>query len=404
MFNEEAALSIQQLLDSMFRQVLPPLTEPSSQMTDSSPAKYSVECGTDYMTVDLADHFLNELQIKNNTVLVQNHKTQEEFGCPEFAVNLSTGKISVPISSCLLQKSKNETFLTYSYDIFVPPKSVSGLITEYGNHWMATCHYENRKTVSVSKNGFGVLNFPEKVSIHGVDDIDGLDDVENIGQFDVQIDVFKTLDFEEKYENYPINANLGEFLQFEINFSTEEQAINHFLVAEECWTYPGYSELTKIFLLNDRCVAPGVGSIVKILDRPVSSVDRWRSQVFKFPGNDNKVFIQCRVLICYDEADCMRECNSRSRRSTSENKNGKSLEKIVTSGELRLKRNVEKEEYNSRKSTNISIPFSLNFILFVVIIGFIMLAVYGTREIDVDQENHQNSEIRLHGVENTAFN
>ena len=164
----------------MFRQVLPPLG-PSSQLESTNSPKYSVECGTDYMTVDLADDFLNELQIKNNTVLVQNHKNQEETeNCPEIAVNLSTGKISIPISSCLLQKSKNDTFLTYSYEIFVPPKSVSGLITEYGNHWMATCHYENRKTVSVSKNGFGVLNFPEKVSIHGIDDIDGLDDVENI--------------------------------------------------------------------------------------------------------------------------------------------------------------------------------------------------------------------------------
>ena len=54
-FNKDAAKAIQELLDSMFQQVLPPLDKPASQIVKIP--KYSVECGTDFITVDLSDQF-----------------------------------------------------------------------------------------------------------------------------------------------------------------------------------------------------------------------------------------------------------------------------------------------------------------------------------------------------------
>jgi len=277
---------------------------------------------------------------------------------------------------------------------------------------MATCHYENRKTVSVSKHGYGALSFPGKVGLHGSEDTDGLDDVRGVGQFDVQIDAFKSENFEKKFLEYPIAAEMGEKLNFEISFTTEEQAKNHYLIAEQCWTFPEENDFSKISLINDRCVSSGVNSIVSILDRPQFNVDRWGSQVFKFPGDNNKVFIQCRVLICYDQDDCRRACNSRSKRSVANQGQSKSVEKIVTSGLLRLKRSVEEsssvdksgvEESSVADKRSVYIPMSLNFVLLAVVVAFVMLAVYAAKDYEQEELKRNSNKKKVSGVSNTAF-
>lgn len=151
--------------------------------------------------------------------------------------------------------------------------------------------------------------------------------------------------------------------------------------------------------------------VICLSDRPQSNVDRWGSQVFKFPGDNNKVFIQCRVLICYDEDDCRRACDRRSKRSIAKGGQTQNVEKIVTSGLLRLKRSVEGSSSVEKSSVNKSsvadqrsvyIPMSLNFVLLAVVAAFVMLAVYAARDYE-QEEVKKSTGMKVQGVSNTAF-
>jgi len=108
------------------------------------------------------------------------------------------------------------------------------------------------------------------------------------------------------------------------------------------------------------------------------------------------------VLICYDEDDCQRVCQNRKKRSTVKNNSNKLIEKVVTSGLLRLERSQPEsvEEIESEIPKHVKLPVSLNFGLLVVVLAFIVIAVYATKSIE-EEERNQVGDTR--GFSNTAF-
>ena len=88
---------------------------------------------------------------------------------------------------------------------------------------------------------------------------------------------------------------------------------------------------------SPRVVPPGGGGTTKVENPGTNSnVDQWESQVFRFP-NENDLAIRCQVRICYEMADCVRDCKkSRSGGQLISGgktvESGKTLEKTVSTG------------------------------------------------------------------------
>ena len=135
--------------------------------------------------------------------------------------------------------------------------------------------------------------------------------------------------------NSPIVKNYGDDLFFQVSFDDTAlpgQSSKFHLITESCWATPDINQIsqTNVTLIENGCESAIYSSILDIVDpRSSSNVDRWNSRVFRFP-DESQIVISCRIKICYDAADCERDCSGR--RNALKIRNGKkTLEKVKIS-------------------------------------------------------------------------
>lgn len=386
-FTENAMQSLEELLNNFFTVV----SEPQVKAKD-----YTVDCGDEYMTVVFSQKFLTKTSLTGRQLQIKSVANCDN------AVYSSSSRLSVRLgSSCFVKKEQDEENFYYTFEVEMPPENLNGVITNWGNHWMATCEYGRRKSVTtLNQNGDLVpaLEWVPHTGESGQEDFLKLSGSEyGQGEFSVQLESYHSSAYAQKFgaDEYPLQFNMGERLNLEINFSNENQSSHLFLVAEQCWAQPAVGSNTKYGLIDNRCAD---ADLVSIEDRPAYNVDRWSTQVFKFPGDTLFVHITCDVLICFDADDCDRQCNKRrKRRAAARTQRVQVVHKQVSLGEIRVLGEQQKSQaFDAGNST----PIGVNILLAGIMVAFVIVSVYTTR---LDRLSARNGPVEQHASANAAF-
>lgn len=338
-------------------------TTESSQLICNSTSTYNellenmkvknVTCNAEKVTVNFNDEFYSSPCLGQFTVGKPNVTS-----CPQQTIN-TTAAIEYLFDDCLVEKTSNSTDLNFNLDFEIETSilsaSVPGLILNaepQTSKWSVSCSYDRINEVQTNNS---VSESPPVIEEFVVDVAQ---------EFTIQMETFSTSNYSAAL-SYPIVKNYQDSLYFQISFDdtnpttavgsralssskTVGQSDNFHLIIESCWATPDINDIStnNVTLIENECVSSAVRSIVEINSRVNNTnVDQWSSRVFTFP-NETAVVIKCQVRICYEQADCVRDCQSVGARNLGDNsvQNGKTLERTVSTGTISIRNEVENEE------------------------------------------------------------
>jgi hypothetical protein len=282
--------------------------------------------------------------------------------CTQRIVPVNLATIYVDIDDCVIAKTTTTEDLIFEleFDIdFGNEVSVSGLIVSDNRgtaKWTTTCTFDRIKEVNSNYTVSSSFLPPAEIQ----------DNSAVTQEFKLKMEVFSTGQYITVLP-YPVSKPYLEDLYFQISFDDSQlagQSDNFYLVTDWCKAKDTNGNFDN--LITDECVADDMNSIVEIPDRALTdSMDRWQSRVFRFP-NENEVYIECGVRICYNPEDCERDCSKQLERS-SELFGGKNLdtgntfEQTVSTGLIGIKNEVAED---SDKSAGVTACYAL-FLIFV---------------------------------------
>ena len=220
--------------------------------------------------------------------------------------------------------------------------------------WNVNCTYD--RNIDVDQNNssqFTVDFYPDAEEFELV--------VEE--EFELQIQAFDFYNYTTQEMAMPLSFPVYKYfidtLHFEIAFNDTAlpgQSDRFHLLTETCWATPAYGQISSknATLIENNCPSYTYSSIVELIDpRNETNTDHWNTRVFRFENEGDDVSIRCRVKICYDVVDCLRNCTgvntvpSRKRRNA-----GLVVEKEVSSGMIRLLGENEEIESVDDESEN----------------------------------------------------
>jgi len=335
-------------------------------LTSSSGSIDDVICNAEKLRINFLTIFYQDSCLASTSFTVGEANIS---GCPQKTVSVGQGYIEYDIDDCVIIKTSTTEELTFALDVEInygTEERVNGLIisdTRSTSKWSANCTFDRINNVeanySVSYSPPSPEQFNETVT----------------QEFKLKMETFST-DAYTTALSYPISKSYLQDLFFQISFDDAElagQSSNFHLITESCWATPDIDDIltNNATLIENECVVSAVSSIVDIVSPQASSnVDQWSSQVFRFPNEDDTV-IRCQVRICYDSADCVRDCQNRRRRSNkllggNNLEIGNTFEQIVSTGLISIKNEVAED---GDKSAGVTACYAM-FLIFVM--GFSM--------------------------------
>ena len=305
--------------------------------------------------------------------------------CPQQKIDANAA-IEYGFDDCLVEKTSNSTDLTFNLDFeletSIPGASVPGLILNGGgrtSEWSVSCTYDRINEVQANNS---VSVSPPVIEEFVVDVAQ---------EFTIQMETFSTSNYSAAL-TYPIVKNYQDSLYFQISFDdtnptaavgsralssskTVGQSDNFHLIIESCWATPDIKDIStnNVTLIENECVSSAVSSIVEINARVNNTqVDQWTSRVFTFP-DEPAVVIKCQVRICYEKAECVRDCNqSRAGRFLGGKsvQSGKTLERTVSTGTISIRNEAEHENGEDTLDDDESAGMTTGCAFFVIMICF----------------------------------
>ena len=305
--------------------------------------------------------------------------------CPQQKI-YANAAIEYGFDDCQVKKVSNSTDLIFNLEFeletSISGANVVGLVLNGGvrtSKWSVSCTYDRINEVEANNS---VSVSPPVIEEFVVDVAQ---------EFTIQMETFSNSNFSAAL-TYPIVKNYQDSLYFQVSFDdtnpttavgsralsskkTVGQSDNFHLIIESCWATPDINDIStnNVTLIENECVSSAVISIVEINSRDNNTnVDQWTSRVFTFP-NEPAVVIKCQVRICYEKADCVRDCKkSRAGRFLGGKsvQNGKTLERTVSTGTISIRNEVEngKDELDDDESAGITTGCA--FFVIVICLSF----------------------------------
>jgi len=296
-----------------------------SEKSDKN-GNFDIICDGSSMSVklrDSVDNLSQQTQMKSGRGReVHLERLRSASNCPEGSKVQTFGQhdyITMSLSDdCFVEQSFDENYMYYRFQFLMKPEMDStsdSLVIDWGTYWMATCKYYKHKQVSVEDGNGSVVSIMEwrealrnnQQGSKGYD-FKNFGEDENEGNLEVQMQISKDYSYNQffGYADFPLNFRMGDRLFSEINFV--DKSLNSFLslTANNCWAQPSKDSMSRQMLITDRCSSNDICNIES--NQGKSYLDRFSSQVFKFPGQELNIYIKCQVEICNSELDCSRTC------------------------------------------------------------------------------------------------
>lgn len=264
----------------------------------------SVECTHEYMMAIL-EHQPNHGNLDMDKITLKDVScTMNDLG--EF--NATHLWMKAPLDGCLTNHSTSEDTITYMNSIIAETRASAGSVLisrEFQAEFPFKCSYPRSAIMSVAS-----FSPREKVIYTRTAEF---------GNFTFTMDMYKTNQYLEPYDSYPVEKKLNEKIHLEVKVKSNDSKL--VLIPERCWATPSQDpEDSKFFAFIDK----GCGEDeTLVFNYEENAVQRFTLGAFRFlqESTGSTVYLHCAVEACRkgdNESRCAEGCiqdNSRKRRT-----------------------------------------------------------------------------------------
>lgn len=212
------------------------------------------------------------------------------------------------------------------------------------------------------------------------EDIISLAPEEGSGLFELKMSIFKSENYLEEYNSFPLTATLMQRLYFQVSVDTPDTRLG--IVADMCYATPmnSLSKKEKYDIIVDGC--PKDGTVM--FHRTSSMSQRFSFEVFQFLNDQVEpyLYVHCEVELCNltdSKPSCLKDCNTKldSRLRRSADKDVYDLEQGPI---LILRKNEDISKGESKTDEGWSLrqdPRSSIDSWLLVVMGFFCIACFG---------------------------
>ncbi|KAK3741104.1 hypothetical protein QZH41_013930 [Actinostola sp. cb2023] len=249
-------------------------------------------------------HMLVTISLERFEYLRPSSLRLEDASCVPYFVNETLVLFRVPLDRCGTYHNATSDKITYW-------NSVNGDSEENGNHLITRkfqvrlgfdCSYSKKRTLSV------VSFSPRRKVVYSSAD--------GRGNFTFMMNMYKTDQYKESYERYPVTVDLGQRLHLQIVVKSQSKLA---IFADTCMVTPSSNpyDAPRYSFIRNGCSRDDT----LLYDYKLSPYQQFSIEAFRFVNVTlNNVFIHCLVQVCI-EADndtvCARGCVERGKGSGS---------------------------------------------------------------------------------------